>query len=300
MEYSKQTILNKAEKHHLHLDEDTIEFMNIGLDFQVAFGTDGTGKQWVLRLPRREDALLKTKREKQILDLLNISEIPFAVPKWEIYSEELIAYPLLEGVPAVTTNAETQETSWEFDQENVPGEYTESLGQALASLHAIPIEKMNEVGLGLDSHNLREDMKQRMDTVKNAYTIDSKLWDRWQNWLAADALWPKKAGFIHGDLYPGHTMIDNHYSVTGIIDWTEAKMADVSNDFVSHYMLFGENELEKLIQAYGEAGGYKWPKMTEHIIELNAAQAITIAEFAISSSLDEYDQMARKMLMTGN
>ncbi|NQD68984.1 macrolide 2'-phosphotransferase, partial [Bacillus haikouensis] len=38
------------------------------------------------------------------------------------------------------------------------------------------------------------------------------------------------------------------------------------------------------------------PAMKEHIIELKAAYPVAIAEFAITSGLDEYEQMAREAL----
>ncbi|AKL96074.1 hypothetical protein CACET_c26290 [Clostridium aceticum] len=38
------------------------------------------------------------------------------------------------------------------------------------------------------------------------------------------------------------------------------------------------------------------PKMKEHIIELVAAYPVDIAEFAITSGLEEYEQMAKQTL----
>lgn len=297
MENLKREIINKAKNLDLILDETTIEFANIGLDFQVAFGTDQQGTKWVLRLPRRKDAFLKTKQEKQTLDLLHDASLPFEVPNWEIYSEELIGYQILSGEPAVTTDSETQENHWAFDEKDVPEAFTQSLGQALAALHSIPIDS----GLKNDAtaEKLRTAMSQRMDAVKESYAINEELWLRWQKWLENEELWPQEVGFIHGDLYPGHMLIDEDFSVTGIIDWTEAKVADVSNDFTAHYMLFGEEELEKLILAYQKAGGYTWPKMKEHIIELLATQAITLAEFAESSGIEGYKEIAKEMLKNG-
>lgn len=298
MENMKKEIINKAKNHGLILDETTIEFANIGLDFQVAFGTDQQGTKWVLRLPRRKDAFLKTKKEKQTLDLLHKASLPFEVPIWEIYSEELIGYQILSGEPAVTTDSETQENHWVFDEKDVPEIFTQSLGQALATLHSIPIK--SELKDGATSEKLKTAMSQRMDVVKESYAINDELWLRWQRWLENDDLWPQEVGFIHGDLYPGHMLIDEDFSVTGIIDWTEAKVSNVSNDFTAHYMLFGEEELEKLILAYQKAGGYTWPKMKEHIIELLATQAITLAEFAESSGIDDYKEIAKEMLKNGH
>ncbi len=126
--------------------------------------------------------------------------------------------------------------------------------------------------------------------------MGEELWNRWQSWLNDEEIWPQETGMIHGDLHPGHILIKKSGNVTGLIDWTEAKVADISTDFVGHYRVFGEEGLDELIQAYKVAGGYHWPKMKEHIIELNAAYPVGIAEFALISGMDEYIQMAKKEL----
>ena len=64
---------------------------------------------------------------------------------------------------------------------------------------------------------------------------------------------------IHGDLHPGHIMVDNR--VTGLIDWTEATHSDPSMDFIGHHRVFDDEGLEQLITAYGKAGGEIWPRI---------------------------------------
>lgn len=293
----ENNILKLASDHNLKIDENSLASVNMGLDFQVVFGTDENGTEWVLRIPRREDVFEKIQIEKKILDLVNELDTEFQVPNWEIFTEELIAYKKLEGKPAVTTDIETQEQDWVFDINDVPEYYIQSLGKALAALHSASKEKAKVAGLPVQTaEELRTSMKERMDKVNNRYQVNKPLWGRWQKWLEDEDMWPKEIGFIHGDLFPGHTLVDEQFEINGIIDWTEAKVTDVSNDFTAFYMLFGEKQLDELIDAYDKAGGYTWSKMKQHIIELLSTQGITIAEFAISSGLEEYDQMAKQML----
>lgn len=126
--------------------------------------------------------------------------------------------------------------------------------------------------------------------------VSEKLWTRWQSWIGDDSFWPENTGFIHGDLHPGHILVDGDERVTGFIDWTEAKVADISTDFIGHLRTHGEEELARLIAAYAEAGGVVWPKMKDHILELAATYPIDIAEFAIKSGSGEYLDMARGAL----
>jgi hypothetical protein len=51
------------------------------------------------------------------------------------------------------------------------------------------------------------------------------------------------------------------------------------------------------ITAYGKAGGEIWPRMKEHIIELNAVFPMFIAEFAMESGESAYETMALKELV---
>lgn len=99
-ELSKE-IIEKAKRHQLELNEKSLEFVNIGLDFQVVIAENKDGQEWILRIPRRKDALLKVQNEKKTLSLINKWATTFQVPDWEIFTEELIAYKKLEGTPAV-------------------------------------------------------------------------------------------------------------------------------------------------------------------------------------------------------
>ena len=112
----------------------------------------------------------------------------FQVPDWSIFSEELIAYKQLNGIPAATIDIEQQGYVWKFNEKNVPTEYYISLGKVLANLHTLPQQKFNNTGVEiLTANELRTSMKQRMNRVKEQYHINQYLWDRWQAWLAEDS-----------------------------------------------------------------------------------------------------------------
>lgn len=297
MSKTKNEVIEISVKNGLLLKEDTLVFNESGLDFQVVFAIDQNEKEWVLRLPRREDVMPRTKVEKSALDLINENITTFQAPNWAIYSEDLIAYKKLDGVPAATMNTQTYSYTWEIDEKNVPACFHMTLGKVLADLHNVSAEKALEAGLTVHTPaEARQSMKERMDAVKEKIGVGELLWNRWQTWIKDDEMWPKKTGLIHGDVHAGHILVDKAANVTGLIDWTEAKVTDVSNDFVIYYKTFGEEGLDLLIKAYKEAGGYFWPKMKEHIIELDAAYPVAIAEFAMVSGLEEYMQMAKQAL----
>lgn len=286
-----------AKKHDITIDKETVEINDSGLDFQAVFAVDRNGKEWVLRIPRRDDVIQGTKKEKMVLDILNGHTLSFQVPHWEVYNDKLIAYKKLDGVPAGTIDHDIGNYIWEIDIENVPVEFNRSLGRILAELHSIPEEKFRNSGIPIyRAEEARQEMQERMNKIKEKFGVSEALWDRWQKWISDDEMWPEQTAFSHGDIHAGHTMINENSTVTGLIDWTEAQVTDISRDFLFNYKAFGEKGLEDLIKEYKAAGGYHWPKMKAHIIELDAASGVPIAEFAMLSGLKEYEQMAKEIL----
>lgn len=289
-------IKEMAYRNGISLEDSSLKINESGLDFQVVHAVDQEGVQWILRLPRREDSMVKTAVEKNVLDMVS-RHVSFEVPVWSAYTEDFIAYKQLSGKPAGTVDPAIQDYIWEFDVNHVPENYLKSLGEVLADLHQVPKEVLNITGFKVQTADeARVDMKHRMSAVKEKYGVSDTLWARWQAWVDNDNMWPKRTGLIHGDVHAGHTLINERSEVTGLIDWTEVAVTDVSKDFVGPYMIFGEQALEQIIASYEAAGGVTWPLMKEHIIELQATSAIDIAEFADASGLKEYEQMARESL----
>ncbi|WP_414514692.1 macrolide 2'-phosphotransferase [Nostoc sp. PCC 9305] len=289
-------MLELAHKHNLTIQEDSLQFNESGLDFQVVLARNTDGERWILRLPRREDVLPSVDKEKRTLELI-APLLNVEVPQWTICTDELIAYRALNGVPTGTIDSEAKVYVWEIDPANPPDQFHKSLAKGIASLHQVSIEEARAIGLPIETaEEARAAMKQKMDAVKNEFGVGEELWNRWQSWLQKDEVWAKETVLTHGDLHAGHILIDAQVQVTGFIDWTEAAVTDPARDFVAHYRTFGEDALNKLISAYASSGGRIWSKMAEQVIELAASYPIAIAEFALKSDLDEYKQMARQSL----
>lgn len=289
-------VVELAASHGLKLKPDGIVLDESGLDFQVAFAFDQTGGKWILRMPRREDVFDRMKPEKKALDMVG-SHVDFEIPVWEIYEKDLIAYESLTGVPAGTIDPSIQNYIFEIDEKNLPENFTRTLAETMVNLHNIPTGEVIDAGIeSIGPDDLRKNMKMRMEKVKDRFGVSEELWNRWMKWVETDELWPKQTGMIHGDLHPGHIMVDEHSNVKGLIDWTEAKVSDISKDFMGHYRVFGEKGLDDLIEAYKKAGGYHWPGMKEHMLELMTSFSVDIGEFAMESGMEAYEKMAEKEL----
>ncbi|MGC0272021.1 macrolide 2'-phosphotransferase [Pseudactinotalea sp. Z1739] len=291
-------VLQLTAGYGIEIRPESLERNSSGLDLEVFFAQDAVGDQWVLRVPRRDDVLPRAMAEQRALSFIR-EFVSFETPHWRVREADLIAYKSLGGTPAGRFTAEVQDYVWGNSGTGVPEPFTASLAEVLAQLHQLPGHRAARAGLPLtEAEGLRASMDERMHRVRAAFGVEETLWSRWQTWIAREEMWPRETGLIHGDLHPGHLLVDSEAVVTGVLDWTEAKVADISNDFVYHYMAFGEEELASLVARYDESGGRTWPLMTEHVIELAAAFPIQIAEFALATQTEEMESMARGLLGT--
>lgn len=88
---------------------------------------------------------------------------------------------------------------------------------------------------------------------------------------------------VHGDLHPPHVLVDGGHRVTGLLDWTEARVSDPSTDFALLFATLGGEAGAGLLQRYRDAGARTWPGMLDHIAETWCAYPAVLVEFARAS-----------------
>lgn len=285
-----------AKEHGLLLSEE-MQFNEMGIDFKVGFVTDLDGKKWLLRIPRRENLGEQIATEKRILDLVS-KHLSVEVPNWKIATEKLVAYPLLNGKPALTFDAKTYEVTWNMDKENT--NYVSSLAKVLVQLHSIPESQAAQNNLKvMKPTDLRSEIADRLQLVKSELGISKELENRYQKWLDNDLLWPSFTRFIHGDLYAGHVITNGEGYVSGLIDWSTAQVSDISQDFSGHVSIFGEESLKKLMLEYQIQGGQIWDKLFEQTIERAAAAPLAYGFFAIETQDENHIIGAKAQLGVG-
>jgi macrolide phosphotransferase len=282
-----------AERNGLILS-DEMTFNEMGIDFKVGFATDKDGNEWLVRIPRRAGLGEQIVKEKRILQLVS-NYLSVQVPDWSIANEELVAYPLLDGKPALTFDAETYEVFWNMDKGSE--HYTPSLAKVLVELHAIPEEEVvrNKLNV-MTPEQLRTEIAERLHLVKSELGISSELEIRYQLWLDNDNLWPGFTKFIHGDLYAGHVLTQPNGIVCGIIDWSTAQIGDIAQDFSGHLTVFGEEGLKALIYEYEKQGGKVWNKLFEQAVERAAAAPLAYGYFALETQDEAHINAARIQL----
>lgn len=252
-----------AARHGLKL-HGPLTVNELGLDYRIVIATVDDGRRWVLRIPRRAEVSAKVEPEARVLAMLK-NRLPFAVPDWVVPQDSEV--------------------------------FAESFATALAALHAVPISAAVDAGMLIRTPTqARQKVADDVDRVRREFVVNDKRLHRWQRWLDDDSSWPDFSVVVHGDLYVGHVLIDNTERVSGMIDWSEARVDDPAIDMAAHLMVFGEEGLAKLLLTYEAAGGRVWPRLAHHIAERLAFGAVTYALFALDSGNEEYLAAAKAQL----
>jgi len=288
--------LSLAARHGLHLSADDVTVNEAGLDYRVVLASDDTGRRWVLRIPRRPDVSAKTADELRILDLVGpvLAEADIAVPRWEIHEPDLIAYRALPGAPGLTLN-DAGEPVWHMDPADP--RYARRLGRLLARLHSIDAERTDAAGVEVRSPDrTRRAWRDDITRVHDAFTVAPALAGAWQEWLDDDSCWPDHTVMTHGEIYPAHVLLDEDGAVTGVLDWTTARVDDPARDFVIQYGAAGEEMLRVTLAAYVDAGGRVHDGLAAQVEHLWNAAPVGYALFALITEKESDLATAAAML----
>lgn len=292
----KDHLLDAARNNGLAIRREGFELNESGLDFIAGFGRDAEGMEWVLRAPRRADVVIAAEYEARVLELVR-RHLKVDVPDWRINDPQLIAYPRLPGVPAATIDPEVPGYVWEIDPQNPPETFLQSLAQTIAALHRIDPDEAAAAGLRLQSAaEARHAMSAQMEEARRMLRIREEIWTRWQRWVDNDTFWPAHSTFIHGDLHPGHVLVDKRGWVTGLLDWTEGEVSDPGTDFALIYATLGLEVLKDILHRYERAGGTTWARMADHVVERWAAFPVATATFVARTGEESHLVWAQSML----
>lgn len=282
-----------AGRHGLDLDAASVRVEEAGLDYRVAFARDIDGAEWVLRIPRRPDVSAKLAEEQRILAFV-APRLSTAVPRWEVCSEELIAYRRLPGSPGLTLDGSGQPV-WHVEPSSP--EFAAALGRLIAELQALDIEAARTAGIPASSMSeIRTRWRADLERVGAEFEIASHLLASWQTWLDDDALWSERTAFTHGELYAAHVLIEDPSRIVGVLDWTTAKVGDPAADFTYQHMM-GPAAFDATVAAYLDAGGVPLPHLAERCAALAAAAPLVYGLFALQTRDPQHRAAAAALLL---
>ncbi|MEE6280914.1 macrolide 2'-phosphotransferase [Georgenia sp. MJ170] len=292
-------VIALASSHDLQLSAEGATVNEAGLDYRVVMASDEAGQRWVLRVPRRDDVSESMAAEARVLDLVSpvLAADGVAVPDWQVRSPELIAYPALPGVPGLTLS-ETGEPVWDMDPASP--DYAARLGRLLARLHSLGPAEAAAAGVEVRSAaQVRQAWRDDVDRVCGAFTVAPALSEAWQAWLEDDTCWPDLTAMTHGEIYPAHVLFGEDGTITGVLDWTTARVDDPARDLAAQYGAAGEEMLRVTLAAYEQAGGYVHPGLAAQAKHLWDASPIGYALYALTTGADTDRATAAALLSPG-
>ncbi len=279
---SLEAIVAAAARHGLSLVDATLDTM--GLDYLAVHARDPAGVRWIVRAPRRADVAAAASLEARVLSVVR-GRIGVAVPDWRI-ADDVIAYPRLDGTPVVTLDQGAP--AWNgIDPASPTPAFLEAIGRVLAALQRV-------TDVLLPARTISEERAECSRIVRKACELidpPAQLIERWERWVDNDAMWPTHVALSHGDMHPGHLLLDEGGALTGILDWTEARVGDPAIDLAMMLRCFNREALETIVTAFAAHGGTTWPQIVEHVIErvsLFPAQAADWAARTNNESILEY------------
>lgn len=208
----------------------------------VAYEVNG---ELIVRASKQTDPVSRSRSTRREADLLaavaEFSTLPVPEPIFVDIEAGVLAYPKLPGLPLME------------HQVAQPARLAPSLGGFLSRLHRAPVEKVEKL-VERDTYPLlawRED-------AEGDYREISELLPAASRRLVEDFLGrtppaePRGgAAFCHNDLGAEHVLVDVEASaVTGIIDWTDAAIADPVRDLAPIYRDLGHEIFELMLAHY--------------------------------------------------
>jgi aminoglycoside phosphotransferase (APT) family kinase protein len=289
MSGSVTEIIAAAARRGLLLSSEGARVDEMGLDFRVLHASDRDGTPWIVRVPRRPEVVASAAIEATVLARV-APHLPVAVPDWRLHDAELIAYPRLPGTPAVTLD--TGAPVWNLVDPAAPTDaFVASFARALAALQAVPGD-----GLPLETLDVtRAKLVRAVEIARELLTPSTAMLDRWQRFIEGDT-WPAHLALGHGDLHPGHMLLDAGGELSGVIDWTEAKVGDPGIDLAMFAGCFGRGALERLVPMFEHAGGRTWATLIDHAMERWAIGPALGAEWAHRTGNSAVLEHSRAML----
>jgi len=190
---------------------------------------DEVNQELILRWSKEPDPAVRAGRVEREARLLTavagISPLPVPEPVFTVPEQGCLAYRKLPGRPLL----DLPRRRWSAHV----GAIAATLGELLAALHAAPVERMAEL-VDLDDQPLMAWRRQAEETYA-AVAAQVPAAHRRPVEAFLDA--PPPSGgwmpvFSHNDLGIEHVLVErDNWTVTGVIDWSDAGIVDPAVDF---------------------------------------------------------------------
>jgi len=188
------------------------------------------GEKHLVSVPRTAAAGADLEREAAALGLLaRVGGTPTAPHRLPF------AVPALSGSAPLPEGGRVVVTTWlegaALDVAALPpGRLADSLAAALAAVHALPGEMVDEAGLPVwSASELRGRRLSELDRAAATGRVPARLLSRWEQGLEEVSWWRFSPVVVHGDLDGSRVLTDGR-AVTGISGWGSLAVGDPADD----------------------------------------------------------------------
>jgi aminoglycoside phosphotransferase (APT) family kinase protein len=219
----------------------SIAMLSEGLD-NAAYEVNG---ELIVRKSKETDPAIRgesTRREADLLTVLTgLSTLPVPEPVFADVEAGVLAYVKLPGLPLMDHPVAE------------PALLAPALGGFLGGLHRVPLEEVDHL-VERDPYPLsawREDAERDYRQIAERVPVAARR--SVEDFLGRmPPMEPQAAVFCHNDLGVEHVLVDvGACAVTGIIDWTDAAIADPARDFAPIYRDLGPEAFDLTLAHYG-------------------------------------------------
>ncbi|TXD36528.1 GTPase HflX [Lujinxingia vulgaris] len=270
-------------------------FDESGADYRVLHAIDQEGDSWILRTPRRLGLYEPARIEARALRALS-DELPVELPRWALHTPEIIAYRRLQGRPGWQISPAGALTWNHIDPQDPSETFLRSVARTIAAMHRLPGDELRAAGIPQRTpHQERDHLKAMLPRALSVLKPAPEVRERWERWLAADHLWAWTPKLVHGDLHPGHLLLDERGQLSGIIDWSEAHLGDPAIDLSFFVGAFAPGTLERLRDLLDEEGAEPGFALVERCRERWAYYAVITTDWALDNDHDQALAHARNL-----
>ncbi|PZQ88144.1 MAG: macrolide 2'-phosphotransferase [Leifsonia xyli] len=192
-------------------------------DFDAAVVTGRDGRHWIVRVPRSERA-----EQQQSADLVALralsqgvrARLPFEMTVFAgqtpVGGTRAIVSEFVYGTPVTLAGIDLA--------------LAESIGQAIAAIHALPTSLVTDAGLpvqtAVEAHRTALSL---VDRAAATGLVPAALLDRWEQACADSGLWQFTPTVVNGDLGAG-SFLASSGDVAGLLGWHALRVADPARD----------------------------------------------------------------------
>jgi aminoglycoside phosphotransferase (APT) family kinase protein len=230
-------VVDVLRAHVPGLRAERIVTIDSGWD-SVVYEVDG----WIFRFPRRAEVVDRLRVEAALLPEL-AAVLPVAVPVFEVSVFDAVSFVGYRKLPGEPLRHEV----------DAP-ELGRGLGAFLAALHRFPVERARELGVRSGSPQEWFDRQQAfLEQLEERVLPLLGAAEQERARLAfADFLRSGRSfepALLHADLGPEH-ILSRGERVTGVIDWSDARIGDPALDFAWVLHGTGPRFADALLSAY--------------------------------------------------